>query len=514
MKRKLTALFLAGILALGGTLLLASCTNPPLTTTTTATTTAVIPNVPQKIPSNIHFKGEEYDDEDRIVTVAYLNDNLGSYTRRSLKADLLNEADVDVATRARDGVLKKQFGLELQLIGYDPHSYGSNAGTATLESISIAICSGICDYDLIVSKPSAAAKLTQTGYLLNLAEANDYLPNDWKVLDLNASYWSQAYNDAMSYRGAYFWITGDFTLRYSGSMYATFVNERLYTDNLRSTYGELTTIAKDGDWTIDRMTEMITTLQSAAPDANGLVYENNEMLTAIIIGMGNEFTVTDSQTGEVHLTVLSQRTLNSADEIRTLVGQTSAKQFAYDYTDPSIKEFAKSNSLFAVNTLLSAERYLADMTDRYMVLPMPKYDANDEYLTLVSESANIFAVPATSQKIPQAVVALEFLCAYNQENVIPLFFQSVLKGQYTRDVDQAAIMDMIHENAYGNFASIWSENVGLIGSFFYDPSNVNKSQLQRKLNDWKTQLDTFTDQYENAIEGYQIQREKILGTDS
>lgn len=511
MKRKLTALFLAGTIALGGSLLLASCTHPPLTTTTTAATTQIpVPDHGGRFPANIHFKGEEYDDWDRLLTVAYFESGNGSYTRRSLKADLLDEADVDVATRTRDLLLKERFGLELEHVSYSLDGY--LGFFYNYQELANMICSGQNKFDLIVSKPSAATKLTQTGYLINLAEANDYLPDNWNIFDLNASYWSQAYNDAMSYKGAYFWITGDLALRYAGSMYATFVNQRLYKDNLRSTYGELTTIAKEGDWTIDLMTEMMTTLQSSVPDANGLVYEPSEMMSALSLGMGSEFTVTDPATGEVHLTVLSQRVLDSATKIRTLVDSSSAKQFAYDYTDTSIKEFAKSNSLFAVNTLISAELYLTDMTDGYMVLPMPKYDANDAYRTPVSESVNIFAVPVTSQKIPQAIVALEFLCAYNHENVIPLFFENVLKGHYTRDVDQAAIMDMIHENVCGNFASIWSENVGRICSFFYNPTNVNKSQLQRKLNDWTTELYNFTDKYENAIEGYQIQREKILGT--
>ena len=515
MKRKLTALFLAGTLALGGSLLLTSCTNPPLTTT--PTTTAATTQIPTpdhgggRYPANIHFKGDEYDDWDRMVTVAYFESGNGSYTRRSLKADLLDEADVDVATRTRDLLLKERFGLELEHVSYSLDGY--LGFFYNYQELANMICSGQNKFDLIVSKPSAAAKLTQTGYLLNLAEANDYLPDNWNIFGLNASYWSQAYNDAMSYKGAYFWITGDLALRYAGSMYATFVNERLYKDNLRSTYGELPTIVKEGDWTIDLMTEMMTALQTTSPDANGLVYEPSEMMTALSLGMGSEFTVTDPATGEVHLTVLSQRVLDSATKIRTLVDLTSAKQFAYDYTDASIKEFAKSNSLFAVNTLISAELYLTDMTDGYMVLPMPKYDANDAYRTPVSESVNIFAVPVTSQKIPQALVALEFLCEYNHESVIPLFFENVLKGRYTRDPNLATMMDIIHENAYATFASIWSENVGQINSFFYIPSNVNKSQLQRKLNDWTIELYNFTDKYDNAIEGYQTQRDKIFGAD-
>ncbi len=508
MKRKLTALFLATIIPVGGTLLLASCGNQGGNSTSVTTTDSG--NVPLfSLPViDVTFTGDEYTDDDRIVNVAFFEGGIGEYTRRSLKADLLDKTDVDVATRNRDQRMKEELGLEIQHQIYIPNHDTPIGGFPgfhyqTLDSVLSAIASNTCNWDIIVSSPIYANTLTQTGRLTNLA---DLKPWNVDYLDLDASWWSQSYNDAMSYKGNYFWITGDLSLRYTGGMYATFVNQRIY-DDLLTQYGSIYTIAKEGQWTIDLMTEMAT---ACVPldSADGFVYESSEMINAIATGMGAQYSSKDPETGEISITIFNQRSFDSARKLKNLT--ESGKQFPspalvpFDHSDDHIQAFAEGTALFSVNTLIAADQYLTDMKDEYAVLPLPKYNAKEEYRTAVSDEVDIFAIPLSSQKIPQAAAALEWMCAYSSRDVAPLFFEKILKGKYTRDPEAAMMMDIIHDNVYGDFVDIWSENIARIDQVFYGHSDVS---IKRRYTNWTNALSELTGQLDSAIASYQAQKE-------
>ena len=116
MKRKLMSLTLCAAMVLTSAAMLASCANKTETTTAAPSGDNTPTKSMAKIPEGLNF--HDLDEDDKILTVVYTEGGNGTYTRRSLKADELDEADVDVATKARDARLKEQFGLELDIISY------------------------------------------------------------------------------------------------------------------------------------------------------------------------------------------------------------------------------------------------------------------------------------------------------------------------------------------------------------------------------------------------------------
>ena len=92
-----------------------------------------------KFPDGLTFT--DLPEDERILNVSYTEGGNGEFTRRSLKADELDEADVDVATKARDARLKEQFGLELDII-----SSGDGIGTFADETLRIAVVQTFVDF--------------------------------------------------------------------------------------------------------------------------------------------------------------------------------------------------------------------------------------------------------------------------------------------------------------------------------------------------------------------------------
>ena len=192
MKRKLMSLTLCAAMVLGSAAMLASCANGKDTTTTVPPSVNTPDAFMKKIPSDLNFANMGLDEEALTLNVAYTEGNNGEFTRRSLKADELDESDVDVATKARDARLKEQLGLELEITPTE----GGIGGMESAIGTSLATNAG--DWDILAAYQYFGITLAKKGYLLNL---NELASVDADYIDLDAKYWGKAFNDNMSYKG-------------------------------------------------------------------------------------------------------------------------------------------------------------------------------------------------------------------------------------------------------------------------------------------------------------------------
>lgn len=452
-------------------------------------------NIPETLPlDEITF--HDRTQEERTVVVAYTEGTNGSFTRRSLKADELGELDVDVATQVRDARLKEQFGLELELI--------STGGVASMRDfVKTSLASGKGDYDILAGYQYYAVSLAKDNYLLSL---NDLKSQRANYIDLDGSYWANTYNDNLSYKGNYYWITGDLALRYLGGMYCTYVNATTYNEKLAGQYGSIYTIVKKGKWTVDLLTEMATkcyvdsgNTMGKADDADclGFGWESNDTVDAMVLGMGAQFTSRDPATGELTVTINQQHTFDVVEKLKNL---TQGGDCSYQYPDADsvtvMSAFANGEMAFTVNKLYHADEFLWVLLDKeqdYYIVPVPKFDkAQESYITPVHEGCTVFAIPYDSTKVAQAAVALEFLCQYSSENVAPLYFETALNCRYTRDPDAAAMIDLMHSSVTVDFGVAWGNSVKDMGHFFRTLENASATTIGRRVTEWQKALDELT----------------------
>lgn len=122
-----------------------------------------------------------------------------------------------------------------------------------------------------------------------------------------------------------------------------------------------------------------------------------------------------------------------------------------DATYKSMKTFAEGNVATMVNFIYSTE-YLRDMVDDYGILPMPKYDSNQEkYISQLGTSTSMLYVPATTNDIELTSKVMEALCYYSSELVVPKYYEVALKEKYARDADIAQMLDIIRDGATFDF---------------------------------------------------------------
>ncbi len=457
------------------------------------TTSPLNPNDPIHSPpkslDGVNFAQQGLSQEERTLRILYTEGSHGVYTRRSLVPDEELEYEIDMATKTRNLWMQERLGLELMVEECD-------WGISGMETVvGNALATGNCNWDILAAYQYYGMSLAQKGYMVDLARLADY---DANYIDLNASYWGKAYNQKISYKGEYNWITGDLALRYVGGMYATFVNAEIYDQYLKPNYGSIYTIAQEGKWTLDLLIEMASRCYedngavAGVPDEGdtfGFGWESNDMIDAMALGAAAKYSGIDNA-GGVTITVNNPHTFDIAQKLNSL---THTGEFTYNYPDQDsyavMTAFAQGNLAFTVNKLYYAEYCLPIMEDNYYIIPTPKFDETQEnYITAVHESCTVFGILKNSNKKAQAAAALEYMCKNSSKDVTPHFYESVLKGRYTRSREAAAMIDLIRSTATTDFAIAWGTSIDGITSIFRECKPLSENTIERRLTAWENKL--------------------------
>ena len=479
------------------------------TTTTTATPTAppvTTAGVPEReYPAvqpldTVNFAKEGFEGDGLIVSVGYVEGTKGTYTRRSLQADEQLYESIDQKTLERNQLLSQQTGLQLKVA---PVTYSYTGMETTLGTDLMA---GESEYDILAGSQLHSLGMATKGYLLNLAELDAMNAN---YINLSASYWAPDYNAAINSQGAYYWITGDISLRYLNGMYCTLVNTRLYQDNLEREYGSIYRIVREGKWTIDLMIEMVTQFYvdggnaSGRPDMYdtfGFGYEKNEIIDALAMGMNARFTSVDPESGEISIAVKTEHNKDVASKLKEIADIEEGTYCYYD-SDSGVlmKSFAADKLLYAVNPLYQIEEYLYNM-DHYTVIPTPKYDENQtKYRTLVQDSCDVFGIVYCSSEVRQAAAALELLCAYSSRDVMPQYYFQITNRRYAEDNELMEMFYIIHGAATTDFGYAWSQSINQIKTLYWDSVSTSFNPSKRRINEWTEALNELTQRLSNHM---------------
>ncbi len=443
----------------------------------------------EKIPDDLNFANMGLDEAGLTVRIAYVEGTKGVYTKRSFQADVVGGTLVNNATKDRNQLLKDQLGLQISA------TMVSDRITGMQDELGAELAAGNCPYDILAGYQYFGVGIAQMGYMLDLSDLSSY---DADFIDLSAPYWANAYNEAMSYKGTYYWITGDIALRYLGSAYCTFVNNELYDTYLSAEYGPIFDWVKKGDWTMDQMAvlaaECYTRAQAnQATDIYGFGYEPNDSMDGLFFGAGMKLTQRDRDTKA--LTLILDQTDETyqafTNQWLALTGGEGSKRYSDMDGEAVMGAFARGNLLFTTNQLHYADYYKVFETD-YSVLPMPKLNADQkDYLTTIHNSCTVFGIYAFSPRIPQAAAALEFLCAHSGRSVREHFLDSLVPD-YKDSASQAEMIDLLYQGVTTDFAVVWGHSTDAIIDLFRDYKKGVDNTVSRNRKKWLDNLDKFT----------------------
>lgn len=422
--------------------------------------------------------------------------------------------EVNVQVSKRNAQVEKELGVDIVLEKVVP----MQQMVAEMQPI---LASNIYTYDVLglYQYFDLGLALGDTvGKFYNLLNMPEGYTN---YLNLEAPYWSKTLLDTMSYKGVAFFVTGDINQSYTGTMFVSYVNSKLwdqYATKIAALeqsggYSDIYELVKNGYWTLDLWIELNKMLyvdngntpgQPDYEDQVGLMTYNeqlnNIMADMLVAGSNVRYGTLDAE-GTPSVAINTKQNVAFYNKLYTLLCDSNAATIPWlsaggDEDDDTyiMDVFAQGKTLVTVNTLHCAEQYLANMVDDFYVMPLPMFDhdqfdsksASLGYTTQLGDSVNQYAICKAigDEKIPAVTATLELMAYYSKLWVTPAYYETALKERYTRDERAPEMIDMIQKGIYTDFIFIWSNELDNITWKFRTNFTKGESQAATNLRSW------------------------------
>lgn len=459
MTKKILALFLSILMLLP---ILISCAETQDVEDTTAsaasteapavtedTTPAETELISMTLPSDLKFGG---------ATVTILSRD-ASFVSDEISVEDQNGSMVNDAIYKRNEKVMNMLDVELESIKLKGDAYAVSTELRNCAN------NGEAYFDFAANSTYSTIMYTAENIFVDLTEC--------EYLDLDAIYWSQGYNESASIGDSQYLATGALALSLYRLMFITFYNKTLLE---AAQYENLYTVVDEGRWTLDYQIQLSKDLYKDA-DGSGTVSEGDTVGFA-----SSTLSYIDPYWSSCDLTILGkdadnllvfsldvEKMSNVIDKLIVLFKESNA--WFDESSGDDGKQTAMSN-LFATGLVGTATMRLGSveteqfitMSDEYGIIPMPKYDENQEkYYTFLHDQFTSFGIPSAlardTERVQMVGAVMEALALESYKSVVPTYYEVALKGRYLEDSDSWRMLDMIYENVKVDAGVLYTKNI-------------------------------------------------------
>ena len=434
----------------------------------------------EPVPETTHaldLPNLDYDGEP--VRILYGSDA----KRNEFDADISGEI-IDDAVFARNMTVEDLLDVKLEWKGV-----ASNASHATeyVRYAETMHAAGEPCY-IYAATRRAMSQMLMNDLLLSLTSVENLF------IDLSKPWYPETLNKDLSIEGTCFYITGDISVNTLLQMNAIFYNKAVAKRFERPIFEDL---VREGRWTLDALIEnskgVYIDEDASGTKTGGDMYGFTQATyfdtDAFYFGSGLSFFKADP-TNEYYVIAsyediasaksdtLAQKLYDFFNSPSSYVGSPAAS--SYDYTLP----FSTGLALFCHGTLSLTDRNgaLSKLTDTYGILPIPKFDTEQEtYFTTLSNKAifwgfNRLLYPETESMI---TAVTEVMAYEGYTRVAEAVFESVMKQRYAPISDSGEMYDLIRASVRVDIGKLFAEELGHSPAGF--ASSVTSSPTEWKL---------------------------------
>ena len=318
-------------------------------------------------------------------------------------------------------------------------------------------------YDIV--SPDYYYGIVEEGYFIDMAARPE--------IKLENPYWVSGWNSNTTINGKNYAPVGFFTLDPVAKAEALYSNNSMVDAlGIPSIYETV----KDGKWTLEKMNEYIAL--AANPDKDGAwtfdatygLCANLWSGRALMVSAG--YRLSEFDEGSIAFSIVNDRNINVFESIYSLfntnVGayycggtKNSAGYRADGERDTDL--FLAGNALFLAHSLAELRVIGTSFTKDYNAYPMPKYDETQENYVSTILGTSIFGVMKNAKSIHMSCVLLEALCVLSYEDVLPVYYDRLLRERYSQNPETAEMIDLIRNSIWVDFLFINSSSFDLSG---------------------------------------------------
>ncbi len=130
------------------------------------------------------------------------------------------------------------------------------------------------------------------------------------------------------------------------------------------------------------------------------------------------------------------------------------------------------------------------MQDDFGIVPMPKYDAEQEqYYSKTDQYGLLFGVPVSASNLDRVGEIMEYMAWLSNDTVLPAYYEVNLKDKKIRDARASEMLDLIKNSRFYVISSLIGVNVvdaivnGFIEGNIASAYDSKKSSFETKLED-------------------------------
>lgn len=389
------------------------------------------------------------------LRIATYPETAEKFYREEETGDVVNDAVYNAINLVRD-----TYNVEFE-VSY----YGTSSGDVSAY-VTKSVSAGDDAFELVNGHDCTMWSLSLNGYFSDVRQ----LPYQ----DFSQPWWPEYSNSEYEINGRQYIFSSYMSYQNLAWAKVLFINKTLADDfGLALPYESVL----DGTWTLDKL---LTMASSVYRDLNGDNQQDMDDLYGFIgykklYGFQSAFVSCyhEEANGTVSLDYDKERFIDVVEKLNKLLNGGEGGILIGN--EPDSKMFINNQGLFYYDNLdiLSNEDMRASNVD-YGVLPVPKYDENQNYYITPSFDCQ-FAIPVTAGDTDSISLLVEALSSAGYNKVRPAYFETALSTKYTRDEDSIEMLNIIGDTLSVDLAYL-NTSAGINGlgrAFMYCFSNPN-----------------------------------------
>ena len=331
-------------------------------------------------------------------------------------------------------------------------------------------------YEIVYGTQWKVAPVVSQHIFANLNECEDV------YIDYEKPWWYLNYiHETMADNTHTYFLAGDASPDVFRRASMMILNTDLLTDIGRDV-GDIYETILNGDWTFDKLSEIVGSLyvdgngngKKDVGDTFGFASWTRSDVDHFIIDCGVHGCARDEE-GVPYIDFNNDTTVKF---VETLVDFLWNNEGSYYVEGIPTFEMMENNQVLFLCEKFSRLDMIRDMQTDFTIVPVPKLDETIEtYGSATHDDAVILCIPVVSQNVKTSTAVLEKMGYYYYYDVMPSYYDVILKNKYRRDSSDAAsqVIDLIHDSMKTDFAYIYNYGMSNMMLSLRDLIGVAKS---------------------------------------
>lgn len=410
------------------------------------------------IPEDLKFEGE-------TIKFLYWND----VENPEFFVEDQNGEAVNDAIYNRNAKVEEQFGITLEFTG-TPGDYADQK--AFVNQCINSTQSGADAHDFFCGYSMTGATLMCQGIAQDLT--------DYSIIEFDKPWWPASLIDKATIKDGVYFASGDISTNFLYMMYLCVFNKDLYTEITQLEPKTLYNAVDNGEWTLDKFIELASGVfveqngDATASNGDRFGFVTNNIHFDSFYTAANLFTVVPAEDGSTKLSddLFSEKTQNLLTKMCAFLHESGDC-----FLSSSQDIFANGDALFTIDRAQITNKKLQSTAFSYGILPVPKYDTEQEnYYTCMAFPFTTYVLSTASANPEAAAATLELMAYQSYLQITPALFEEAMKLRYADQSDDSFMFDLIRETVVIDLGRLLTTQVNNLSySLFRSAMNNNQA---------------------------------------